>query len=157
MPVIGWIQEMEKLDWNRAFYDKYYTPNSAVLVASDVEPETVKALAEKTYGTVPAAPGLTGIRPFEPQQNAKRAVTLTDMRISVSRFSTQWVVPSYRTASPGEAEALDLLAEILGGCGVCHCTWSVAACFADLAQTPGKNPATKPSGDPCFIRVPEPN
>ena len=30
-------------------------------------------------------------------------------------FSTQWVVPSYHTAKPGEAEALDLLAEILGG------------------------------------------
>jgi zinc protease len=33
----------------------------------------------------------------------------------VPSFSTQWVVPSYRTAQPGEAEALDLLAEILGG------------------------------------------
>ncbi|TIQ52183.1 MAG: insulinase family protein, partial [Mesorhizobium sp.] len=42
-------------------------------------------------------------------------LTLTNERISVPRFSTQWVVPSYRTASPGEAEALDLLAEILGG------------------------------------------
>ena len=26
-----------------------------------------------------------------------------------------WVVPTYRTAEPGEAEALDLLSEILGG------------------------------------------
>ncbi|WP_245485566.1 MULTISPECIES: pitrilysin family protein [unclassified Mesorhizobium] len=118
IPVIGWMQEMEKLDWPdaKAFYDEYYTPNNAVLVvAGDVEPETVKALAEKTYGTVPAAPGLARIRPVEPVQNTRRTLTLTNERISVPRFSTQWVVPSYRTASPGEAEALDLLAEILGG------------------------------------------
>ena len=55
------------------------------------------------------------IRPVEPEQNTRRTVTLTDARVSVPSFSTQWVVPSYHTAKPGEAEALDLLAEILGG------------------------------------------
>ncbi|TJW41140.1 MAG: insulinase family protein, partial [Mesorhizobium sp.] len=101
----------------KAFYDKYYTPNNAVLVvAGDVEPETVKALAEKTYGKVARGPDLPPrIRPVEPEQNTRRTVTLTDARVSVPGFSTQWVVPSYHTAKPGEAEALDLLAEILGG------------------------------------------
>ncbi|TIU68986.1 MAG: insulinase family protein, partial [Mesorhizobium sp.] len=61
IPVIGWMQEMEKL--NRAdataFYDKYYTPNNAVLVvAGDVDPEVVKALAEKTYGKIARGPDL---------------------------------------------------------------------------------------------------
>nr|WP_145722563.1 pitrilysin family protein [Mesorhizobium tianshanense] len=118
IPVIGWMQELEKLNWTDAFafYDLYYRPNNAVLVvAGDVEPETVKALAEKTYGKVVAGPGLARIRPVEPEQNTKRTVTLADARVSVPRFSTQWVVPSYHTAEPGEAEALDLLAEILGG------------------------------------------
>ncbi|WP_167391600.1 M16 family metallopeptidase [Mesorhizobium temperatum] len=118
IPVIGWMQELEKLNWNDAvcFYNLYYRPNNAVLVVTgDVEPETVKALAEKTYGKVAAGLGLARIRPVEPEQNTKRTVTLTDARVSVPRFSTQWVVPSYHTAEPGEAEALDLLAEILGG------------------------------------------
>ncbi|WP_246804431.1 M16 family metallopeptidase [Mesorhizobium mediterraneum] len=118
IPVIGWMQEVEKLNWTDAvsFYNLYYRPNNAVLVvAGDVEPETVKALAEKTYGKVAAGPGLARIRPVEPEQNTKRTVTLADARVSVPRFSTQWVVPSYHTAEPGEAEALDLLAEILGG------------------------------------------
>ncbi|RNJ42798.1 peptidase M16 [Mesorhizobium erdmanii] len=118
IPVIGWMREMEKLNWNDAvsFYDLYYKPNNAVLVVTgDVEPETVKALAEKTYGKVSAGPGLARIRPVEPEQNTKRTVTLTDARVSEPRFSTQWVVPSYHTAEPGEAEALDLLADILGG------------------------------------------
>ncbi|BAV52234.1 protease [Mesorhizobium loti] len=119
IPVIGWMQEMEQL--NRidatAFYDKYYRPNNAVLiVAGDVEPAMVKALAEKTYGKVARGPNLPPrIRPVEPEQNTKRTVTLSDARVSVPSFSTQWVVPSYHTAKPGEAEALDLLAEILGG------------------------------------------
>ncbi|MER8769053.1 insulinase family protein [Mesorhizobium sp. M0092] len=119
IPVIGWMQEMEKLNRTdaMAFYNKYYTPNNAVLVvAGDVEPETVKALAEKTYGKIARGPDLPPrIRPIEPEQNTRRTVTLTDGRVSVPSFTTQWVVPSYHTAKPGEAEALDVLSEILGG------------------------------------------
>ncbi|WP_181592221.1 M16 family metallopeptidase [Mesorhizobium atlanticum] len=119
IPVIGWIQEMEQLNRTdaEAFYDSYYRPNNAVLVvAGDVDPDAVKAMAERTYGKVARGPDLRPrIRPVEPQQNTKRTVTLTDARVSVPSFSTQWVVPSYHTAKPGEAEALDLLAEILGG------------------------------------------
>lgn len=119
IPVIGWMQEMEQLNRTDAvaFYDKYYRPNNAVLiVAGDVEPDAVKALAQKTYGKVARGPDLPPrIRPVEPEQNTKRTVTLTDARVSVPSFSTQWVVPSYHTAKPGEAEALDLLGEILGG------------------------------------------
>lgn len=119
IPVIGWMQEMEQLNRTdaKAFYDRYYTPNNAVLiVAGDVTPETVKALAEKTYGKVARGPDLPPrIRPVEPEQNTRRTVTLTDARVSVPAFTTEWVVPSYHTAKPGEAEALDLLAEILGG------------------------------------------
>jgi zinc protease len=119
IPVIGWMQEIEKLNQTdaKAFYDRYYTPNNAVLVvAGDVEPDAVKAMAERTYGKVARGPNLPPrVRPSEPEQNSRRTVTLTDARVSVPSFSTQWVVPSYHTAKPGEAEALDLLAEILGG------------------------------------------
>src|SRR5690606_1562180 len=45
----------------------------------------------------------------------KRTVELTDARVAVPSFSKRWVVPSYRTAEPGEAEALDILSEVLGG------------------------------------------
>jgi zinc protease len=119
IPVIGWMHEMEKL--NRAdavaFYDRYYAPNNAVLiVAGDVEPKAVRALAEKTYGVVPRGPDLPPrVRPTEPEQNTARTVTLTDPRVSVPSVSRFWVTPSYNNAEPGEAEALDLLSEILGG------------------------------------------
>ncbi|TIV95557.1 MAG: insulinase family protein, partial [Mesorhizobium sp.] len=99
IPVIGWMQEMEQLNRPdaKAFYDNYYRPNNAVLiVAGDVEPDAVKAMAERTYGRVARGPDLRPrIRPVEPEQNTRRSVTLTDARVSVPSFSTQWVVPSY--------------------------------------------------------------
>lgn len=119
IPVIGWMQEIEQLNRVDAtdFYNKYYAPNNAILVvAGDVEPEAVKAMAEKTYGKIARGPDLPPrIRPKEPEQNTKRTVELTDERVSVPSFSKAWLVPSYQTAKDGEAEALDLLSEILGG------------------------------------------
>jgi zinc protease len=119
VPVIGWMHEVEKLNRTDAvaFYDRYYAPNNAVLVvAGDVDPANVKALAEKTYGKVERGPDLPPrVRPQEPEQNTKRTVTLTDPRVSVPSFRKSWVVPSYQDAETGEAEALDLLSEILGG------------------------------------------
>lgn len=119
IPVIGWLQEMQQLNLAdaRAFYDRYYRPNNAILVvAGDVEPDDVRAMADRTFGKLARGPDLPArVRPVEPEQNSKRTVTLSDARVGVPSFSTQWVVPSYRTARPGEAEALDLLAEILGG------------------------------------------
>jgi zinc protease len=119
IPVIGWMHEIEKLNRVDAieFYDRYYAPNNAVLVvAGDVDPATVHALAEQTYGRVPAGPALPPrVRPTEPEQNTKRTVMLTDPRVSVPSFRKAWIVPSYNSGESGEGEALDLLAEILGG------------------------------------------
>lgn len=119
IPVIGWMHEMEQL--NRAdavaFYERYYRPNNAVVVvAGDVDVARVRELAEATYGKLARGPDLPPrMRPKEPEQNTERTVTLRDARISVPSFQRSWVVPSYNTAEPGEAEALELLSEILGG------------------------------------------
>ena len=119
IPVIGWMHEMEEL--NRAdavaFYQRYYRPNNAiVVVAGDVDEAKVRELAEASYGRLERGPDLPPrLRPQEPEQNTARTVTLRDARISVPSFQRSWVAPSYRTAEPGEAEALELLAEILGG------------------------------------------
>jgi len=119
VPVIGWLQEMETLGRDDAlsFYDRYYAPNNAVLVvAGDVTPDQVRGLAETTYGKVPRGPDLPPrVRPQEPEQNTRRTVTLNDPRVSVPSVQKLWVVPSYASGEAGEAEALDLLSEILGG------------------------------------------
>ena len=119
IPVIGWMHEIKELDRSDAiaFYDRYYAPNNAVLVvAGDVEADEVRTLAEATYGNVEAGPALPPrVRQSEPEQNTSRTVTMSDPRVSVPSLQKSWVVPSYRNASEGEAEALDLLGEILGG------------------------------------------
>jgi len=46
---------------------------------------------------------------------ASRTVELSDPRVRQPTTQIGWVVPSYTTAEPGTAEALDVLAEILGG------------------------------------------
>ena len=97
------------------FYKRYYAPNNAILVvAGDVTPEEVKRLAEETYGKVPANPEV-GVRnrPKEPPHIASRRLELKDPRAGNASFYRYYVAPSYSTAKPGEAEALDLLMKIL--------------------------------------------
>ncbi len=119
VPVIGWMHEMEKLNRDDAvaFYDRYYRPNNAVLVvAGDVTADAVRRMAEETYGKVARGPDLPPrLRPTEPEQNTSRTVTMVDARVTIPSFAKYWLAPSYRTAEQGEAEALDLLSEILGG------------------------------------------
>jgi zinc protease len=119
IPVIGWEHEMAKLSPQDAmtFYKHFYAPNNAVLiVAGDVTADEVKALAEKTYGQIPANPavGATRVRPQDPPQRAARRVDYADPRAGNASFHRDYVVPSYMTAKPGEAEALDLLMKIVG-------------------------------------------
>ncbi len=119
IPIIGWQHEVQQLTKEDAieFYDKYYTPNNAVLiVAGDVTAELVKELAEKTYGKVEvrAEPGKR-VRPQEPEPKAARIVSLSDERVTSPSWQRTFLVPSYTTAEPGEAEALDILGEIIGG------------------------------------------
>ncbi len=117
IPVIGWEHEMAKLSREDAlrFYKRYYAPNNAILVvAGDVTPEEVKRLAENTYGKLPANPDVDGReRPQEPPQIAARRVVLKDPRAGNASFHRYYFAPSYTTAKPGEAEALDLLMKVV--------------------------------------------
>jgi zinc protease len=119
IPVIGWPQEMATLDRADAlaFYDRYYTPNNAVLVvAGDVTEDEVRRLAEGTYGKLPRrAEPPPRVRPREPEPAAVRTLTLSDPLVTLPSVRRAYLAPSYKTAAPGEAEALDVLADILGG------------------------------------------
>ena len=74
-PVIGWEQEIGKLNREEAlaFYRRFYAPNNAIVViAGDVTPEEVRALAEKTYGAVPKNDAIRSrSRPREPEPRAE--------------------------------------------------------------------------------------
>jgi zinc protease len=96
------------------FYKRYYAPNNAILVvAGDVTPEEVRKLAEETYGKVPAnAAAPRDPRPKDPPARAARRLELKDARAGKASFHRDYVVPSYVTAAPGEAEALDIMMKI---------------------------------------------
>jgi zinc protease len=117
-PVIGWRPEIEALDRNEAlaFYRRFYTPNNAIVViAGDVTPEEVRADAEETYGKIaPRAEIARRQRPKEPVQEAPRTVTLADARVEQASVSRVYLAPSRTTAKPGESEALEVLAHVLG-------------------------------------------
>ena len=118
-PVIGWYSEMAKLSRQDAldFYKHYYAPNNAILVVSgDVTDDEVRKLANATYGKIPANPLVPSARhrPSEPPALVARRLTLKDPRAGNYLMQRYYQTPSYVTAEPGEAEALDLLMKIAG-------------------------------------------
>ena len=119
VPIIGWMHEMEQLGMEDllSFYDTYYSPNNAILVvAGDVEPEEVLALAERYYGVIPAEPNLPErTRPQEPPQRAERRITYVDPRVSQPYVTRSYLAPERDPGAQKEAAALVYLAELLGG------------------------------------------
>lgn len=117
-PVIGWMHEIAALDQDDAinFYKQFYAPNNAILVvAGDVSVDEVKRLASDTYGKIPANNGMSikRERPQEPPHLVPRRLKLHDVRAGKASFHRYYLAPSYVTAEPGEAEALDVLLKIL--------------------------------------------
>jgi zinc protease len=117
-PVIGWHQEIEKLDREDAlaFYKRFYAPNNATLIiAGDVEARDVRPMVERTFGEVAAQPAISArrLRPQEPVPAAPRTVTLSDPRVEQTGLRRYYLVPS-ATTSPAEGPALDVLAQLMG-------------------------------------------
>jgi zinc protease len=121
IPIIGWRHEMEALDRDAltAFYDAHYWPNNAILiVAGDVTPGEVRALAEEHYGPIPASPDVTQrMRPQEPPHNADRRIVFADERVANPYVSRSYPTPAREPGDQRRAAALTLLAEVLGGSG----------------------------------------
>lgn len=119
-PVIGWRQEIEKLNREDAmeFYKRFYAPNNAIVViAGDVTTDEVRTLAEKFYGPLTPQPAIAPkrVRPQEPVPISPRTVTFADPRVEQPNMRRIYLVPSASTAKEGESAALEVLAQILGG------------------------------------------
>ena len=119
IPIIGWRHEVEALTLQDAldFYGIYYAPNNATLiVAGDVDPDEVRALAEQYYGPVAPTPGLgERVRPQEPPQISPRRLTYQDERVSNPYVLRTYLAPERDHGAQQEAAALTILAEVLGG------------------------------------------
>ncbi|WP_435256796.1 M16 family metallopeptidase [Thioclava sp. FR2] len=121
IPVIGWNHEIEALDRKDAldFYRLYYAPNNAILVvAGDVTPDAVKAMAEKHYGPLAPSKGIAPrVRPSEPPQLSERRLSYVDARVSQPYVSRSYLAPERDPGDQKKAAALTMLAELLGGSG----------------------------------------
>jgi zinc protease len=117
-PTIGWEREMRTLGTADAiaFYKTWYAPNNAVvIVAGDVKPEAVRAMAERTYGKVAAHDVPPRRRPQEPEAFAPRRVVLESPQVQQPSWSRRWLAPSYSAGGGPQVYALQVLSEILGG------------------------------------------
>ena len=100
----------------RGFYDRWYAPNNAIVViAGDVTLASVRPLAEKYYGAIPARAVPARARVAEPLQFAPRRVTLESAQVRQASWIRAYQAPSYHTAGAEHAYALQVLAQILGG------------------------------------------
>jgi zinc protease len=119
------------------FHKRYYAPNNAVLVvAGDVLPEEVKQLAEEVFANIPANPQVGGrTRAKRVSPEAARHIILKDPQVKKGMSLRTYLVPSHVSAKPGEAEALELLAQLLGG----------RAGILNRKLADGKGPATSAS------------
>ncbi|WP_375551277.1 M16 family metallopeptidase [Rhodophyticola porphyridii] len=121
IPIIGWRHEMLSLDREDAleFYERFYAPNNAILiVAGDVTPDEVRALAEEHYGPLEPSPDLPPrLRPSEPDHIADRTVRYEDGRVANPYVSRAYLAPERDSGAQEEAAALALLAQVLGGSG----------------------------------------
>jgi zinc protease len=123
-PIIGWMADLETLDVQRMrdWYSRWYVPaNATLVVAGDVRPDEVRALAEKHFGML--APGTVAPpapRPEVLQPGLKRVIVKRPAEVPYLLMS--WKVPSLPSAlrdngGAGEFEpyALEVLAGLLDG------------------------------------------
>lgn len=119
IPLIGWKAEMEGLSREDAlaYYRRFYAPNNAILiVAGDVTPDAVRALAQKYYGPLAPTEGLKPrTRPQEPPSRAARRLDFKDARVAQPSLVRSYLAPEREPGDQREAAALVFLAQLLGG------------------------------------------
>ncbi|MGB3072541.1 MAG: pitrilysin family protein [Ottowia sp.] len=120
-PVVGWMGDLDSLtaDDARAFYQRWYVPaNAAVVVAGDVDPQKVLALARKYYGSIPARAVPVRKPREEPAQMGERRIQVK-APAEQAVVSLSFKVPSLKglepTPSNDDALALTVLSAVLDG------------------------------------------
>ncbi len=117
-PVIGWRHEMAALSTQDALdhYRRHYGPDNAFLiVAGDITAAALRPLAEKYYGPLEPRGIPARVRPQEPPQLASRHLEMSDDRVAEPSWQRSYLAPSHNRRSDGDPDALEVLAQILGG------------------------------------------
>ena len=117
-PIVGWMSDLESMTAAdaQAWYDAWYSPSNAILVvAGDVDPEAVWALAQQTYGVIPARELPPRKPQVEPPQRGLRRIEVK------APAENPYVAMAFRVPKLGSVDgdrepyALEVLASLLGG------------------------------------------
>ncbi len=113
---IGFLADVQAMpgyyDYSRGFFARFYRPENVVLVvAGDVSPEKVFALAKRYYGDWKPGYQAPAIAP-EPAQTAAREAHLDWPNPGRPQMVLAYHTPAFSTATPDSA-ALDLIAQLL--------------------------------------------
>jgi zinc protease len=116
-PVIGWHQEIEKLNREDAleFYKRFAPNNATLILAGDKRRGRTadgrsRLWQDPAAAFDPAAPDpAAGPTPAGP-----RTVTLADPRVEQPSVRRYYLVPSAVTAAPEQSAALEVLAQLMG-------------------------------------------
>jgi len=117
-PTIGWMADLErmKVEELRHWYETWYVPNNATLVVvGDVQPDEVKALAQRYFGPIPRRDVPASKIPLELAEPGERKITL-HVQTQMPSLMYGFNVPSLATAEdPRSINALRLIAALLDG------------------------------------------
>lgn len=121
-PVVGWMGDLQAMTAQdvRDFYQKWYVPaNAVVVVAGDVDVAQVRALAEKTYGRIPARAVPVRKPRTEPAQPGMRRI-LVKAPAEQAYVAMAFRAPALRqlqqpTQEDQDALALVVLSAVLSG------------------------------------------
>lgn len=113
-PTIGSMDDLTKAPVQAFadFWKQWYSPNNCVLVLSgDIDAATARPLIDKTLGLVEKRADAAKAKISEPEPAGHVFASLTDKLTRAPAVHLAWKVPAHPHP---DADALDLLAEILG-------------------------------------------
>ena len=113
-PIIGWMEDIKRITPAeiRAFYQTYYIPNNAMVVAVGAfqAPAALEKI-RRSFGRIPRGRTPPPVFAVEPPQNGERRVTVR-REAELPIVYLGWHVPNQRS---DDAPALEVLSTILSG------------------------------------------
>ncbi|MBV9744345.1 MAG: insulinase family protein, partial [Acidobacteriia bacterium] len=110
---IGSMEDLNaaSLDDVKEWFKTYYGPSNAVLVvAGDIDPQTVRQKVEKYFGEIPPGPPLERPRVSVAKMTGSRRASMQD-RVPQDRIDKIWNIPEFGSE---ESDLLDLVSDVLG-------------------------------------------
>lgn len=114
-PNIGFMEDLDasKLEEFYAYFDKFYTPNNAVLIiAGDIDTEDTKTLVKKYFSEVKQRPKPVRSFPKETPITETKKVTTYDPNIQIPAILATYRLPGQ---SSRDAYVLDMISTYLSG------------------------------------------